>query len=105
MKNRAAEKRIPKLLEKLAANPKDTETRLALGKLYFLSSRFDDAVRCYQDLLKEDPRNVSAYYNLAVAFLAQKRTDGAKEALQKVLELDPNNEAAQKELAKLVSFP
>ena len=105
MKNKGADKRIQKLLQKLAENPKDTETLLALGKGYFLGSQFDDAVRCYQALLEQDPRNASAYYNLAVAFLAQKKTGEAKEAFQKVLELDPNNEAAQKELAKLVSFP
>lgn len=105
MKNKATDKQMQKLLKKLAENPKDTETLLALGKLYFLNSDFDDAVKCYQALLEQDPRNTSAYYNLAVAFLGQKKTGEAKEALQKVLGLDPNNEAAQKELAKLVSFP
>ncbi|NQT83693.1 tetratricopeptide repeat protein [bacterium] len=105
MKNKASEKRIQKLLEKLAENPKDTETQLDLGKAYFLSSRFDEAVKCYHDLLEQEPQNASAYYNLAVAFLAQKKNLEAKEALQKVLELDPNNKTAQNELAKLVSFP
>lgn len=105
MKSKTSERRIQRLLEKLAENPADIETRLALGKQYFLESRFDEAVRSYQDLLEQDPRNASAYYNLAVAFLAQKKTEQAKQAFQKVLEFDPNNEAAQKELAKLISFP
>jgi len=105
MKNKATQKKIHKLSEKLAENPKDTEARLALGKLYFLNSQFDEAVRCYQTLLEHDPRNVSAHYNLGVAFLAQNRMDEAKAAFQKVLELDPDNEGAEKELAKLVSFP
>jgi cytochrome c-type biogenesis protein CcmH/NrfG len=105
MKNKVTGKRVQKLLQKLAENPRDTETLLALGKLYFLGSQFDDAVKCYEAILEEDSQNSSAYYNLAVAFLAQKKTDEAKEAFQKALELDPNNEAAQKELAKLVSFP
>ncbi len=105
VKNKTTDKQIQKLRQKLAENPKDTETLLALGKLYFLSSQFDKAVKSYRALLEQDARNASAYYNLAVAFLAQKETNEAKEALQRVLELDPNNEAAQKELAKLVSFP
>lgn len=105
MKNKATGKRIQKLLQKLAENPNDTEAWLSLGKRYFLSSQFEEAIRCYQALLEQDPRNVSAYYNLGVAFLAQKMTEQAKAAFQKVLELDPNNKAAQEELAKLVSFP
>jgi cytochrome c-type biogenesis protein CcmH/NrfG len=105
MKNRATEKRVQKLLQRLAENPDDTEARLDLGKVYFLNSQFDDAVKCYEALLELDPTNVSAYYNLGVAFLALKKTSEAKVAFESVLGLDPNNEAAQKELAKLVSFP
>jgi cytochrome c-type biogenesis protein CcmH/NrfG len=104
MTERATTKKIQKLVDKLAENPEDTETRLALGKLYFLSSQFEEAASCYRKLLELDPRNVSAYYNLAVALIAQKKAEEAKEAFQKVLELDPENKAAQEELEKLVSF-
>jgi cytochrome c-type biogenesis protein CcmH/NrfG len=105
MKDRTIDKRIHRLLEKLAENPRDEETRLALGKLYFLGSHFHDAVKCYQELLELNPANVSAYYNLGVAYLAQKKNEEARAAFQRILELDPNNEAAQNELDKLVSFP
>ncbi len=105
MTNKASRKKIQKLLDKLAENPKDVETRLALGKLYFLNSQFDEAVASYRTLLDHDPKNVSAYYNLAVAFVAQNKTGEAKESLQKVLQLDPDNKAAQEELSKLVTFP
>jgi len=105
MSNKAAGKKIQKLLQKLSENPQDAEARLDLGKTYFLSSQFDEAVKCYQTLLEQEPRNASAYYNLAVALLAQKKTEEAKEAFQKVLEIDPNNKAAQEELSKLISFP
>jgi cytochrome c-type biogenesis protein CcmH/NrfG len=103
--DKRGDNRIEELERKLAADPKDVETQLALGKLYFLKSDFEEAVGCYRSLLEQDSANVSGYYNLAVAFLAQKKTKEAKEALQKVLELDPNNKAAQEELSKLVSFP
>jgi cytochrome c-type biogenesis protein CcmH/NrfG len=105
MRNKTAEKKIQKLLDKLVQSPDDTETRLALGKQYFLGSRFDEAVSSYRTLLEQDPRNVSAHYNLAVALVALKKMEEAKVAFQKVLEIDPNNRAAQEELAKLVSFP
>jgi cytochrome c-type biogenesis protein CcmH/NrfG len=105
MSTKAAGKKILKLLHRLSENPQDIETRLDLGKTYFLNSQFDEAVNCYRALLEKDPRNVSAYYNLAVALLAQKKAQEAKEAFQKVLEIDPNNETAQEELSKLISFP
>jgi cytochrome c-type biogenesis protein CcmH/NrfG len=105
MSDKAAAKKILKLRHKLSENPQDTQTRLDLGKTYFLNSQFDEAVDCYRALLEHDPRNIAAYYNLAVALLAQKKTQDAKEAFQRVLEIDPNNEAAQEELSKLVSFP
>ena len=102
---KAADRRIQKLVRKLAENPKDTKTWLALGKLYFLQSEFEEAVASYRALLEQDPRNASGYYNLAVALLAQNKMEEARGAFQKVLELDPDNKAAQEELAKLVSFP
>jgi len=104
MREKTTARKIQKLLDKLVENPQDTETRLALGKLYFLDSQFEEAVGCYRKLLEVEPRNVSGYYNLAVALTAQKKMEEAKEAFQKVLELDPDNKGAQEELAKLVSF-
>jgi len=100
-----AERKIQKLLRKLSEIPQDQETLLELGKTYFLNSQFDEAVNCYRAVLDQDPRNISAHYNLAVALLALERAEEAKAAFQRVLEIDPNNKAAQEELSKLISFP
>ncbi len=105
MSTKAAAKKIQKLRQRLSENPHDPQARLDLGKTFFLNSQFDEAVNCYRALLKQDSRNASAHYNLAVALLAQKKTQEAKAAFQKVLEIDPNNEMAQEELSKLISFP
>ena len=100
-----AERKIQKLLRKLSEIPQDQETLLELGKTYFLNSQFEEAVNCYRAVLDQDPRNISAHYNLAVALLALERAEEAKAAFQRVLEIDPNNKAAQEELSKLISFP
>lgn len=94
---------------------------LALGcSLYkaqkaFDEGRYEDAIRAYQDLLKQDPANVKAKigYRRTAALAAQQHINLAREAerrgqnevvfqeVRKAVVLDPNNSVASDWLANL----
>ena len=98
------EKKLKKLKARLEENPGDIDSQIELGKLYFITSRFDEAIEAYQQVLIKDSVNISACYNLGMAYQAKKMNEESKHMFRKVLKLDPDNKAAQEALDKMVNF-
>lgn len=56
--------------------------------------RFDEAEAIFEEVLAEDPDNLTAHYDLANCELQQRRFDDAVQHLQGALALDPHNVGA-----------
>ena len=67
------------------------EARYNLGVAYHESSRYIDAVRCYEEVLKLEPQHINALNNLGLVYSILGERNRAVEAFQHVLELDKDN--------------
>jgi tetratricopeptide (TPR) repeat protein len=69
-------------LERAAAErPNYVSARIALGKLYLLESRLDDAINQLSAARELDPQNAAVYSNLAVAYRRQGAIERAEQML------------------------
>jgi hypothetical protein len=74
-----------------------------LGQLQTGAKRHADAERTYHTLVTENPRNASAYNELAYLAVLRGDTARAEAMLQQALTLDPNNRDYQANMARLHS--
>jgi len=56
------------LLEVLAQYPRDRVARNELGRIFFLSRRYQEAVREFEQTLSIDPEDLQAHYNLMLCY-------------------------------------
>jgi tetratricopeptide (TPR) repeat protein len=75
--------------------------RMLLGLTLYQAGELDAARPLFEQLVKEDPANVPALYNLALIAQNQNRYHDAREAYLGVLRLDPKNADARYNLALL----
>ncbi len=61
------------------------------AKRYYENGQYDKAESTYQDVLREDPKNVSTLANLAAIQVQAKRFDAAEATLKQALSLEPEN--------------
>lgn len=61
-----AQAEIKKLSRLVNKNPNSLETRLKLAYSFQKSKQFEEAINQYNEVLKADPENAAALYNLAV---------------------------------------
>ena len=85
------ESRAAALRSAAERNPRDAETRVQLGNLYFDAERFDEAVRWYEDALKIDPRNVNASTDLGISYYYMNQPDRALAQFDRSLAIDPKH--------------
>lgn len=72
-------------------NPEDSESRIALGNLYYDMRRYDAAIKWYEESIKLQPGNVNVMTDLATAYLYTGNTARAVGLYQKSLEIDPEH--------------
>jgi tetratricopeptide (TPR) repeat protein len=75
--------------------------RLSLGVVYARAGKLDEAVAEYERVVRENPRNVAAWYDLALAERRRARPDAQRAALSRALEIDPGHAGSLLELAEL----
>lgn len=63
-----------------------------LGELYFKTGRNEDAVRMYQEMLKDDPYHADAWYSLGLIYQKSLKPDAAADAWQRCLMLKPDHQ-------------
>src|ERR1700757_3816736 len=103
-----AGRRVMKTQRNLAATIIATLSFIFFGPSFSFaqSTRTDNQIGYYQELLNRNPRNARAYYGLGDAMIRKARETGdanyfnrAEEALKKSLELAPRNPGAMRHLA------
>lgn len=67
------EEQVRLLQEKLRNSPEDLNSRMELGRIYLEEGMVADAIRSYEKVLSQDPKNVRVRLVLAVAYQRQDR--------------------------------
>lgn len=79
------------LQEKVKADPKNLEIRVALGYTYFLKGDNKQAIKELNEVLKVNKKYYDAYYNLGLVYLDEDEPDEALEMFQKAIEISPKD--------------
>lgn len=75
-------------------DPRDAESRLQLGNMYFDAERFQEAARWYENALAIDPRNADASTDLGIAYYYMNQPDRALSQFEHALVADPGHTKA-----------
>ena len=78
---------------------------LSLGLQQHVDGKLDEAVATYREVLKKDPQNKFAYYNLGVIDQAANRYDAAENNYRLALGIDANYPPALFNLAIVRAAP
>jgi len=90
------------LLSTDSKDPSDNlSLRMNLARAYAAQNRLPDAVAQYQEVIKADPANADAYFNLAALTEVLGNTDEARQYLIKTLDINPEDQAARDRLERL----
>ncbi|MYM22617.1 tetratricopeptide repeat protein [Duganella sp. FT135W] len=84
--------------------PAQPDVQLALGQIYLMTSRFDEAMVCYQHALRLDPKCAIAHFGCARALHARGDLNGAIARYGAALELRPHFEEALSGLGAALSL-
>ena len=93
--------KIAGLMEKLAANPNDTATLLALANEYYAGQQYTDAANWLDKLLAIEPGNVDALLARGAVSFNLDDLPAAETAWKKVVVIDPKNLEAHYDLGFL----
>jgi len=81
-----------KALEATAAqNPKDTQSRVQLGNIFFDAEQFTQAIRWYEQALKIEPNDTNVSTDLGVAYYYTNQPDRALAQFDHSLRVDPRH--------------
>lgn len=75
------------LLRAIGINPKDSEARYALGRIYYQQSRYPEAVEQLSKVTEIDPANHKAWDNLGLCYDALQQDADALRAFFRALDL------------------
>ncbi len=82
-------------------NPLSSDRRF-LGDVLKKQGKLNEAIACYNELIKQGQGSADVYYNLAVALGLQRKYDDAIKCLSSTLKLDPNYPEARKKMGVLL---
>lgn len=79
-------------LEAVAAkDPKNRESRVQLGNLYFDAERYDQAIKWYEEAMKLDARDPNVSTDLGVSYFYTNQPDRALAQFDHSLKIDPRH--------------
>jgi len=90
--------KVAALMEKIQANPKDTESLQSLADLYFQASDFVASTSFLEKIVAIEPKNVTALLALGAAQFNQGNSTEAEKQWRAVLVIDPKNVEAHYDL-------
>ena len=94
-----AHQRYQAAIEHYKKAPKDSaEVWNKEGVAYQLMLNLDDALRCYLQALRLDPKNSIVLNNLGTVYVSQKQYSKAEKTYKKALKLNPNSALVHKNL-------
>lgn len=76
---------------KVDAEPKVPENRVNLGYTYYLTGKYDEALKQFQIAADIDPKYAGAHYNMGTVYQEQKKYDEALESFSKAAKLAPRD--------------
>jgi cytochrome c-type biogenesis protein CcmH/NrfG len=79
------------MLTKLQANPKDSDTLIQLGNLYYDGQAYPQAIDYYGKALEINPKNADVITDLGTAYWYTGNPDKAIDEFQKSLAIRPNH--------------
>jgi cytochrome c-type biogenesis protein CcmH/NrfG len=80
----------------LAIEPENTDVKMMLAHSYFQMQKIDDAMKIVQSVLKKEPANALALFNLGVIYSAQGKKEEATQHLQIIVDTYPGTEWAKR---------
>ncbi len=86
-----ADKKAEPLLEKLKADPKNSDTLIQIAKIYRETHQFKQAAAYYGKALELDPKNVPVRTEMASCMYYDGDADGAIDQLQRALQYSPKD--------------
>ncbi|HEY4753813.1 MAG TPA: hypothetical protein VIH37_11035, partial [Candidatus Limnocylindrales bacterium] len=92
---------VSALMQKIAANPKDTDSLQQLGDLYYQASDYTSAGTFYDKLLAVDPKNVKGLLARGAVYYNAGAMTNAKKDWNLVISIDPKNVEAHYDLGFL----
>jgi tetratricopeptide (TPR) repeat protein len=93
------------LLRAIEIDPKDENSRYALGRIYYQLNRFPDAARQFQTMLELDPKSYRAHDNLALTYEAMNQDNLALKHYFRALDLvHKDHPQYEKPYANLANF-
>ncbi|HBY64774.1 MAG TPA: hypothetical protein DEH78_33565 [Solibacterales bacterium] len=75
----------------LKAVPDNPEIKRALGQNLLYSDQFDEAIKVYQELVEDDPKDTQSWLRLSQIYRQQRKFDRARETSAKARALAPND--------------
>lgn len=72
-------------------DPKNVQSRIRLGDMYYDAERYADAVKWYEQAHALDPKNVSVSTDLAVCYYYTDQVDRSLAQFEASLKADPNH--------------
>jgi tetratricopeptide (TPR) repeat protein len=75
----------------LELQPDNTEVKRAYGQNLLLADRYDEALKVYTDIAKEDPKDWQSQLRISQIYRHKKDFAKAREASNKALAIDPRN--------------
>jgi tetratricopeptide (TPR) repeat protein len=85
------EARVSALRAAAERNPRDADTRVQLGNLYFDAERFEDAVKWYEEAVRIAPQDVNASTDLGISYYYTNQPDRALAQFERSLAIDPKH--------------
>lgn len=86
-----AASRIADLKARLALNPRETSTRLALAHLDLDAGRYAEAIPLYQEVLRQEPENPDALMHMGTILLRGGHGEEALRSLDRALKITPDS--------------
>ncbi len=93
------EEKVAQYEESLAANPKQKDALMNLGRLYHRSFKFQKAIECKLKASKLDPTDPNVKFSLGCSYTAAGEIDNAIKSYSDALQLNPGLVEAWEALA------
>jgi cytochrome c-type biogenesis protein CcmH/NrfG len=99
-----AQDAIGYLKQAVAADPKNADARLELGRALHDTGDIEGAIRETTQLVKDHPDNVDGLYNLGAIYANQGKNDLARQYWDKAVAVDANSDSGRKAKDGLVQL-
>lgn len=85
-------------------NKKQKEDLFETGKFYLINNRYDEALKIFEQLLKENEDDPEIYYHIGLVKEAKNELTEAKQMFLEAIKRNPKHKLAKKHFNKLVGI-